>query len=62
MRFTGSFVIVATLFVTVLITSNIIAVKPIQLLTLPFEFLGSSASFCPPRLSYFPSATSSATC
>ena len=41
MRFTGTFVIVVALFVVVLITSNIIAVKPIQLLTLPFEFLGS---------------------
>jgi uncharacterized integral membrane protein (TIGR00697 family) len=54
MRFTGSFVIVATLFVTVLITSNIIAVKPIQLLTLPFEFLGSSAVILPAAIIIFP--------
>ena len=54
MRFTGTFVIVATLFVAVLITSNIIAVKPIQLLTLPFEFLGSSSVVLPAAIIIFP--------
>ncbi len=54
MRFTGSFVIVTILFVTVLITSNIIAVKPIQLLTLPFQFLGSAAVILPASIIIFP--------
>lgn len=54
MRFTGSFVIVAILFVTVLITSNIIAVKPIQLLELPFQFIGGSAVILPAAIIIFP--------
>ena len=54
MRFTGTFVIVVTMFVVVLITSNIIAVKPIQLLTLPFEFLGSSSVVLPAGIIIFP--------
>jgi uncharacterized integral membrane protein (TIGR00697 family) len=54
MRFTGTFVIVVALFVVVLITSNIIAVKPIQLLTLPFEFLGSSSVVLPAAIIIFP--------
>ena len=54
MRFTGSFVIVAILFVTVLIASNIIAVKPIQLLELPFQFLGSAAVILPASIIIFP--------
>ncbi len=54
MRFTGTFVIVVTVFVTVLITSNIIAVKPIQLLSLPFEFLGSSSVVLPAAIIIFP--------
>ena len=54
MRFSGSFVIVMALFVTVLITSNIIAVKPIQLLVLPFEFLGSSSVILPAAIIIFP--------
>ena len=53
-RFTGTFIIVVTLFVTVLITSNIIAVKQIQLLTLPFEFLGSSSVVLPAAIIIFP--------
>ena len=54
MRFTGTFIIVVILFVIVLITSNIIAVKPIQLLTLPFEFLGSSSVVLPAAMIIFP--------
>ncbi len=42
MRFTGTFVVVVVLFITVLITSNIIVVKPIQAFALPFEFLGGT--------------------
>ena len=53
-RFTGTFIIVLTVFVTVLITSNIIAVKPIQLLTLPFEFLGSKDVVLPSAIIIFP--------
>ena len=54
MRFTGTFIIVVALFITVLITSNIIAVKPIELLTLPFEFLGSSSVVLPAAIIIFP--------
>ena len=54
MKFTGTFVIVVALFVSVLIASNIIAVKPIQLLTLPFEFLGSSSVVLPAAIIIFP--------
>ena len=54
MRFTGTFIIVVTLFVTVLITSNIIAVKPIELLTLPFEFIGSKSVVIPASIIIFP--------
>ena len=53
-RFTGTFIIVLTLFVTVLITSNIIAVKPIRLLVLPFEFLGSKDVVLPSAIIIFP--------
>ncbi len=54
MRFTGTFVIVVTLFVSVLVASNIIAVKPIELLTLPFEFLGSASVVLPAAIIIFP--------
>ena len=42
MRFTGTFIIVVVVFVAVLVTSNIVAVEPIQQLTLPLEFLEAS--------------------
>ena len=54
MRFTGTFVIVVTLFVAVLITSNIIAVKPIELINLPFEFVGSTSIVLPAAIIIFP--------
>ena len=54
MRFTGTFIIVVALFITVLIASNIIAVKPIELLTLPFDFLGSSSVVLPAAIIIFP--------
>ena len=54
MRFTGTFIIVVTLFVAVLITSNIIAVKPIELINLPFEFVGSSSIVLPAAIIIFP--------
>ena len=49
MRFTGTFIIVA-----VLVTSNIVAVKPMRLLTLPFEFLGSASMVLPASTIIFP--------
>lgn len=54
MRFSGIFVIVVALFVTVLITSNIIAVKLIHITTLPFQFLGDSLVFMPAGIIVFP--------
>ena len=42
MRFSGKLVIIAALAVTVLLVSNIIAIKPVALFALPFSFLGSS--------------------
>ena len=54
MRFSGSFIIVLVLFVAVLITSNIIAVKLIHLGTLPFEFLGDTLIYLPASIIIFP--------
>ena len=54
MRFTGTFIIVVSLFVAVLITSNIIAVKPIELINLPFEFVGSTFIVLPASIIIFP--------
>ncbi len=42
MQFSGRLVIIAALAVSVLIISNIIAVKPVSLFEMPFEFLGSN--------------------
>lgn len=41
MQFSGKLVIIAALAVTVLLVSNIIAVKPVSLFELPFNFIGS---------------------
>jgi queuosine precursor transporter len=54
MRFSGTFVIVVALFITVLITSNIIAVKLIHVATLPFQFLGDNLVFLPAGIIVFP--------
>ena len=54
MRFSGTFVIVAALFVTVLITSNIIVIKPVQVLNLPFSILGSSSVVLTAAAAIFP--------
>jgi queuosine precursor transporter len=54
MRFSGTFIIVVALFITVLITSNIIAVKLIHVATLPGEFLGSDLVFLPAAIVIFP--------
>jgi uncharacterized integral membrane protein (TIGR00697 family) len=54
MRFSGVFIIVVALFITVLITSNIIAVKLIHVATLPAEFLGSNLVFLPAGIIIFP--------
>ncbi len=42
MQFSGRLVIITALAVSVLIISNIVAVKPISLFEMPFEFLGSN--------------------
>ncbi len=42
MNFSGRLVIITALAVSVLIISNIIAVKPVSLFEMPFEFLGSN--------------------
>ena len=42
MQFSGRLVIIVALAVTVMLVSNIIAVKPITLFELPFEILGSN--------------------
>ena len=54
MRFTGTFVMVASLFIAVLITSNIIVIKPVQVLNLPFQILGSSTVVLTAAASIFP--------
>ena len=42
MQFSGRLVVITALAVSVLIISNIIAVKPVSLFEMPFEFLGSN--------------------
>ena len=42
MQFSGKLVIIAALAVTVLLVSNIIAIKPVTLFELPFTFIGSN--------------------
>ena len=54
MRFSGTLIILVALFITVLITSNILAVKLIHLGTLPFQFLGSDLVFLPAAMIVFP--------
>ncbi len=54
MRFSGTFIILVALFITVLITSNILAVKLIHLGTLPFQFLGGDLVFLPAAMIVFP--------
>ena len=54
MRFSGLFIVVVALFITVLITSNILAVKLIHLGTLPFQFLGGDLLFLPAAMIVFP--------
>ena len=54
MRFSGLFIVVVVLFITVLITSNIMAIKLIHLGTLPFQFLGSNLVFLPAAMIVFP--------
>jgi uncharacterized integral membrane protein (TIGR00697 family) len=41
MQFSGKLVIIAALAVTVLLASNIIAIKPVTLFQLPFDLIGS---------------------
>ena len=42
MQFSGRLVIITALAVSVLIISNIVAIKPVSLFEMPFEFLGSN--------------------
>lgn len=42
MQFSGKLVVIAALSVTVLLVSNIIAIKPVTLFTLPFNLIGSN--------------------
>jgi len=54
MKFSGAFIVVAAIFITVLLTSNIIAVKLIHVGTLPFDFLGGRLIFLPAAMIVFP--------
>ncbi len=54
MKFSGTFIILVALFVTVLIVSNILAAKLIYLGTLPFQFLGGDLVFLPAAMIVFP--------
>ena len=62
MRFSGTFITLVALFITVLIASNILAVKLIHLGILPFQLLGSDLVFLPAAMIVFRSAKSSETC
>ena len=52
MRFSGIFVIIVAMFVAVLVSSNIIAVKPITLL--PIQWFGNDAMVLPASIIIFP--------
>ena len=52
MRFSGIFVIIVAMFVAVLVSSNIIAVKPITLL--PINWFGNPAMVLPASIIIFP--------
>ena len=54
MRFSGTFIFVVALFITALITSNIMAVKLIHVATLPGQFMGSNLVFIPAAIIVFP--------
>lgn len=54
MRFSGTFIVLVALFVTALITSNIMAVKLIHVATLPGQFMGSNLVFLPAAIIVFP--------
>ncbi len=54
MQFSGKLVIIAALSVTVLLVSNIIAIKPVALFQLPFTFLGSDLFIVSAAIVCFP--------
>ena len=54
MRFSGRLVIIIALSITTLLASNIIAIKPVSLFTLPFEILGSNLFVVSAALICFP--------
>ncbi len=56
MQFSGRLVIIAALSVTVLLVSNIIAVKPVTLFDLPFSLFGSSEFVVSAAIICFPVA------
>ncbi len=56
MQFSGKLVIIAAVAVTVLLVSNIIAIKPVTLLTLPFNFIGSDLFVVSAAIVCFPVA------
>ena len=56
MQFSGKLVIIAALAVTVLLVSNIIAIKPVTLFTLPFNFIGSDLFVVSAAIVCFPVA------
>ena len=54
MQFSGKLVIIAALAVTVLLVSNIIAIKPVVLFTLPFQLLGGDLFLVSAAIICFP--------
>ena len=54
MKFSSTFIIVVAIFITILITSNIVAIKLIHIATLPNPFLGSALIFLPASIIAFP--------
>ncbi len=54
MQFSGRLVLIIALAITVLLVSNIIASKPLQLFELPFEFLGSTSVVASVSIICFP--------
>ena len=54
MQFSGRLVLIIALAITVLLVSNIIATKPLELFQLPFEFLGSTSVVASVSIICFP--------
>ena len=54
MQFSGKLVIIVALAVTVLLVSNIIAVKQVHLFNMPFSFIGSDQFIIAASIICFP--------